>query len=587
MVIGYKLFSRSTPLMLQAEESRLASALGYDVSFEKREFLRPGAQRLLNVRLFIKNTPEEIAFCPELYFISENDPRFIQKIARTLDAYHNRSLISESSDIQKSDDKMPVRDNSYDANIDAVDIVSVSKSNLEDVLFQTKDELFESKITQNFENYELIVVPSIQCRKDQMLDIKANFFNMFRQAVNKQISSLAIVYGIAIGEIIIQEKTDFQSLTQQVQSTPMRKTNNELASFFSDKTPDSQFSNQPNMSFEEIENCVRKFESDTPIVQNLKALYVANTDKKRIDVVFELKKISEGIPYFASFESFIKESTTRISFDSSEVPTPNSFVGLFNSGFLQLGMGSWFTGKVELQSFSSENGFALAHKTKPNVTKELNSETLQINSGVNSAFPYWTINVNSFHLCNCNLEAICKQIDFPQVTGMLTDLTIDKGNVRQGIFRGVGKLSIRGGTIPVNAITILQERHVLEIVPQNIMKFRFANEALPYTEFALSFKIDDTGICLDSNYKNKIIACYENQNLKFGLFLSEKVSNKVIPYSQALQALVESTRKDRNWTTLAKKALNHLPISQGNQGTFQSREPSPLSATEVDSNPLH
>lgn len=562
-VVGYRLFARSTSVALTKEESRLSLRTGFQVEIGEREYLRPGSQRLLNVEFTSSQTGKPFFFCPEIYLVRENDLNFIQQFASILD--RQSGSVYASPDAAGGEDAAtiitPVSENTepgVSSSIEDSPIITGRRSSLVSTV-SSCDSLqmdLNSKKGSGSIQYVLVVVPVVFCRESQLLAIKSEMINLLQQ-LNQDTS--ANVYGMSIGRIVFQDDSSFENTLTTDEDT-VRKSNQELASYFNGvlAKPNDDVLIQSQTSSPEDQ--VRSFESELPIAEHIKALYVSSPKETRIDALFELNKINQSSPFFISCEKFREQATSRIEFNSNGEPMPCSFAARFMPFFQNFGLTSYFEGKITVDAFLSEKGFIDANSL------ELNSPYAEKTSVTNGtpqkdSVPYWLAHLESFHLCNSNMEELSAKTNLPPFTGTLSDLHVVNGIIRQGVFEGFGSLKLSEGTIPVTVIEKLCENNCLEVIPQKILDYRFLNDAVPFNEFEILFETTKRGVIFDSHYRNKIIACYEKGTVKYAFFLPETTAGKPVSYAKPLRALLDVKEEEDLWSPLFRDAINHLPVS--------------------------
>ena len=546
--VGYKLYSRNTQSYLISVERRLPQLVGGNLHISGREFLRPGAQRLLNVTLTSKLN-EEMAFCPEIYLIEENDLEFIKRFASSIDVCSTHPQNdSFGKSVVDSDSIAPHEDNVISNN---------SRQSLASLVSVNLSKGTSAQKTRK-KGYTLIVIPTLYCQENQILKIKAAFMNLIQDTIALQEKNTPI-RALAVGKLYILKPNKDNRLLEQVASTKApRKSNRELAAYFNVPTPSSTFSSHK-LSNGEIEDKVRLFESDNSVVNNIRALYIAADKGARIDAIFNLDKISlvGTTPHFISIETNNKQSTVRIELDFKDVPTPVSFMATFVPFFQKFGRACWFSGKMIVNSFSSEQGFIVAKSDQ--VGKGVASEK---EPKEQPDVPRWSVQLENACFQNCILETLNERAALPLITGQLSNLTISEGLIRQGIFEGTGTVKIKEGSIPVEILDNLCKTSCLEVVPSEILNFQFLNNSVPFTELELHFKMNRSGIVFDSKAPEKIVAYYVvNDRAQYFFFLPEKTAGRVLPYSKPLYAFVDPAEEDVFRTPIFKNALKHLPVT--------------------------
>ena len=549
--VGYKLFVRNSHNYLTTKERSLSQFIEGSLYVSNREFLRPGAQRLLNVS-FKSAFNEEIAFCPEVYLIKEKDSEFIRKFASSFDSCY--SQISNDEVVEEGEDGF-ASFRSVNNSSEEAEVLNNKRQQLEKLLFSNENEVVSltSAFESQPEKYTLIVVPTLLCRDNRLLEIKATLINLLRCALTFP-NEDKIVVGLAIGNLrFISSNEDYLQTNQEVR----RKSNQELASYFNESLSPSTLARQ--QSFDnETENKIRLFESEDPCIDNIKLLYIGNKKNVRVDATFELDKLSqEGEPRrYLSFETDNERSSVQIEFNSPNVPTPVSLIAQFVPFFQRFGKTCWFSGQLIGNFFSSEYGFVSAQSCQFRQSEEseiANNTTLNV--------PLWSVQLKNVRFQNCDLESIDTQISLPAFSGTISNLSIDKGIIRQGVFEGTGAISIRDGAVSTEVLGKLCKTNCLEVGPSDVLNYRFINDSVPFNEFELQFTMNKNGVVFDSKYPNKIVACYEKGEVKYGFFLPQTTAGHVLPYARPLYALVNSAEEDVFRTPLFKGALKHLPVT--------------------------
>ncbi len=563
-VVGYRLFSRSTSVALTKEESRLSLRTGFQVEIGEREYLRPGSQRLLNVEFTSSQTGKPFFFCPEIYLVRENDLNFIQQFASILDRQSGSVYASSETDDGENATEIvtSVSENSeLGGSLSVADspIINAKRSSLVSTVSNCdslQKDLSPKKKSGSIQ-YVLVVVPVVFCRESQLLAIKSELIKLFQQQLNQDANTN--VYGMTIGRIVFQDDNSFDNtLTTDVDT--VRKSNQELASYFNGVASESTSDVLTQSQTSSPEDQVRSFESEFPIVEQIKALYVSSPKETRIDALFELNKINQSSPFFISLENFQEQATSRIEFNSNDEPMPCSFAARFIPYFQKFGLTSYFLGKITVDAFLSEKGFIDANSLEPNSSYA--EETTVVNAtSPKETVPYWLASIEGFRLCNSDMEELSAKLNLPPFTGKLSDLHVVNGIIRQGVFEGVGALKLSEGTIPVTVIEKLCENNCLEVIPQKILDYRFLNDAVPFNEFEILFKATDQGVVFDSHYRNKIVACYEKGTVKYAFFLPESTVGKPVSYAKPLRALLDVDEEEDLWSPLFRDAINHLPVS--------------------------
>lgn len=543
-LVGYKLFARNSGNSLVTEERRLSQFIEGSLHFSNREYLRPGAQRFLNVS-FSSESNEDVAFCPEVYLIEEDNPEFIRKYASSFDTPSDQTSSADIANEENESSSHCFVDDTSEKTLE------IKRQSFEKLLFSNESN--NVSLTSAFESqtkkYSLIVIPTVLCRDDRLLEVKATLMNLIYRTAPTSKENKRIV-GLAIGNFrIVKSNEIFLPINQEIS----RKSNQELAAYFSVASSSLPLVS-PQRSDEEIEEKIRLLESETPCVNNIKILYVGSKRNARVGATFEFDKLyQEGEPrHYISIETDKDHSSILIDFNA---PTPVSLMAQFVPFFQQFGQTCWFSGQLVGNFFSSEHGFVSARSEQFQQVEEKETEKTTVD------VPLWSVRLKDAHFQNCDLTSINAQTNLPEFTGKISDLSIDKGTIRQGVFEGTGTICIQDGTVPTDVLSRLCRTNCLEVVPSTALNYRFINDSVPFNEFELQFKMNKNGIVFDSKYPNKIVACYEKGNVKYGFFLPQTTAGRVLPYARPLFALVDSTEEDVFRTPLFKSALNHLPVT--------------------------
>ena len=539
--IGHKIFSRNSGDALKSCEESISQLVDLKVRIERREFLRPRAQRLVNVK-FLLEDDLEIAVCPEIYIVGERDENFIKKIATLIDSYTERSLTSDQRDSRPRESAADYREEEDLLN-------NVPDRSLEEVLFSSNDGSTTLGERSNLD-YALVIVPTLICREDKLLILKSNFVRQIFSSRRAKNDSSLLIYGLAIDKIIIDNDAE---PARERDVIPARKSNKELARYFTN----ARLKETSSRSVDATEDAIGLFDANLPAISGVKSFFIDAPSSRRFDVVFDVDKITTNdSPYFLSLESFKEKSVVRVKFDSSNSVVPATFLARFFPAMRSFGRGCWFSGKLDFRSFGSENGYINAQAGY----RDAKRSTRPSDGQNDDNFPYWIASLENAELFNCNIEKSDFKKTLPQISGTITRLAIETGALRQGIFEGKGSITIDNGALPADVLVGLRNNDRLEARPFNALNYRFPNDEVPFNELDLLFAISKTGLVLDSRFDNKIIACYEKGSVKYGFFLPQETAGKTVPCSRFLRDVLDVRSDDSFWTPLFRQALIHLPI---------------------------
>ena len=499
------LYWQRIPRSAEAVGTGISQRLRYEVSLERRERIRPNVQRFINVKIKSRESNENVLFIPEVYKVVLSDLKLLHSFAASFD---NRGL---SADADAHDDDQSV------SNKNARSQNEISKS-FSNIIYDSADQL---------NSYVLIVLPRVLFRQSQESEKRQAFTDHLLRALGNETQGMEqpSVLCVVADEIQILAENDFETASAELVGNPTLRSKQELVGSFRTavfQTP------RGSTGITEIKtrNEALAFASEPPKLEKFRALRVNSENYVRTDVLFELQKISAPTPYYASILMDKINNCSQIEYDSGHSPTPGTLASQFFPFLSFLGSQGWFTGKTV---FRTDSG---------------------------------TINLDNVHLCGYRLENLCERFSLPTFTGEVSDLTISGGQICNGVFRGEGSIRVYEGSIPFKVIERLHSIKMLNVSPQQAMQLRFINDATPFNELELQFSFDENGVLFDSNYRNKIVAYYEKDAVKYGFFLPKETAGKRAPYAAPLTALFDSQDERSFWNPLVRNALNHLPIPE-------------------------
>ena len=504
------LYWQRTPQVSALTENRFSLSLNYGVSLGRRERVRPGVQRFVDVKIQSRETNETILFCPEIYRVVLSDFNLLYSFATSFDKRGR--------------------------NTDEDELNAVSYINQEEFTNQIENhEKFSEVIRDSFpqlKSFVLIVLPQVFYKSSQSTEITDALTDRLIRSIDNDsaTSSRSTILCVVAEEIKFLEESDFETVCSTKDDNLPLRSNQELIGVFRTAVFQTQRGSAVCNTEVQKRNEILTFAAESPTLEKFRALCFNSQKYARIDALFELRKISAPVPYYASIFKDKINKAAILEFDTSRYPTPGVFASLFVPFFNILDTQGWLTGRVIFKS------------------------------GCYSPNTRWTAVLDDFHLCCCDLENICERFYLPAFTGEISDLTVLKGQICDGVFRGEGSIRILEGSIPFKVIEKFHAKNLLNVSPQQTMKLRFINDATPFNELELLFSFDEDGVTLDSNYRNKIIAFYEKDTIKYGFFLTEEAAGKRAPYSEPLTALFDSEDERSYWNPLVRNAINHLPI---------------------------
>ncbi|MGI6401059.1 MAG: hypothetical protein ACOX0A_02950 [Thermoguttaceae bacterium] len=505
------MYWQTTSRAASSESARISQKVRYDVSLECRERLQPGVERFINVEIQSQESDEPILFCPEIYKLRLNDFKLLHALAASFD---NRGRSPESDALLE-----PSAVNEVDQGHEADQIASFA-----DIVYESADR---------FKGYTLLVLPRAYYRSSQTSEIVGALGDRLLRAIGVDANSNASsALCLVVVETFLTSEEEFDEIRNAPNETTNEKwTRRELLGAFRTAVYQTPRGNA-GINEETTQNETLVFSSETPVFEKFRALFYNSEKIARTDALFELRKVSSPVPFYASLLRDKLDGTLRVEYDSSYGATPGSLASQFVPFLSFLDRRGWISGRTVYRSNSWET---------PN---------------------FWSVELVDFHLYSFELSELCKRFRLPAFSGIISDLSIDAGQICCGVFRGDGSIKIRNGAIPVKVVKRLNAMDMLETSPRSAMQLRFINDATPFNELELQFSLNENGIVFDSHYRNKIIAYYEKGPVKYGLFLTESTAGKETPYAAPLTALFESRDSRSFWNPLVRKAINHLPVPE-------------------------
>jgi hypothetical protein len=552
-LVAFRLYWRTTDAALDAERARLTAATPFDVDFADRQFLRPGVRRYLDATFSSPSTAEPAVFCPEIYFLTNVDVKTLTEFVRSLDERSGRVVSADSSENAKNSADAPRSDAPSTASL----------------LFDEEGDLRGDAL--------LAVVPTIYCRDFSVFQAKNVFCAEFlRLAGPNAFAERPRALCVVAEEVVFQDETAFQATLDAARAAeaPTPRSTNDLRALFRVAATQTD-RGAADVSTATTEREVVAFASEAPTLERFRALYVDSPERKRVETLFEPRKISAPRPLFVSFETAREAGSARFAFDSGSTPTPSVFAARFFPFFRSLSPESWLVGAVsasDAPDFCAEFFPTLADATgKIDSTVKTASSIDAASENVVSPHaplplagePVWTTRLDNFGVFRCDLKKLTAQVDLPRFSGVVAEFSVERGATRRGVFLGSGSLRILDGAFPHSFWNRLCAENRLRVHPaQTLVSYRFMNDATPFNEFEILFETRPEGIAFDSRYQNKIVAVYQSNDLTYSFYLDKAIAGRPLPYSEPLRAFF-ATRDARDfWTPLMRAALNHLPIER-------------------------
>lgn len=561
--VAFRLYWRTTEAALDVERARLTAATPFDVDFADRQFLRPGVRRYLGATFSPPSTAEPVVFCPEIYFLTKVDAPTLTAFVRSFD---ERSGRVESADFNEDAD---FANSPKDAENPVVPLRSDAPSTAS-LLFEKDGDLCGDAL--------LAVVPTIYCRDSSVFQAKEIFCANFLRLVGPNaFAERPRALCVVAEQVVFQDETAFRETLDAAFAAdaepPTPRSTNDLRTLFRVAATQTD-RGAADVTASTTEREVVAFASEAPTLERFRALYVDSPERKRVETLFEPRKISCPRPLFVSLETARDVGSARFAFDAVSTPTPSVFAARFFPFFRSLSPESWFVGSVS--AGDAPDFGADFFPTRP-VGLASGSDATSANAPVDGSenaadfsTPFasdseavWTARLDRFSVYRCDLKKLTAQVDLPRFSGVVAEFAVERGATRRGVFLGSGSLRILDGAFPHSFWSRLCADGRLRVHPaQTLRSYRFMNDATPFNEFEILFETRPNGVVFDSRYPNKIIAVYQENNLTYSFYLDKAVAGRPLPYSEPLRALFETQDARDFWTPLMRAALNHLPIER-------------------------
>ena len=604
--VAFRLYWRTTDAALDLERARLTAATPFDVDFADRQFLRPGVRRYLNATFSPPSTAEPAVFCPEIYFLTNVDAETLTAFVGSFDKRSGRAASADFNEDAESAQNTENADSpeNVDFSGDASRSDAPSTASL---LFDEDGDLRGDAL--------LAVVPTIYCRDLSVFQAKNVFCADFLRLVGPNaFAERPFALCVVAEEVVFQDETTFRETLDAARAAdaepPTPRSTNDLRALFRVAATQTD-RGAADVSTATTEREVVAFASEAPTLERFRALYVDSPERKRVETLFEPRKISAPRPLFVSLETARDAGSARFAFDAGSTPTPSVFAARFFPFFRSLSPESWFVGAVsagDAPDFGAEF-FPPSRVSAPSAavatnTSDLTAKTDATNKSASTnktvsthktastldgaasenafasvapsdafdapdaPFPLaaervWTTRLDRFSVFRCDLKKLTSQVDLPRFSGVVAEFSVERGATRRGVFLGAGSLRILDGAFPHSFWSRLCAENRLRVHPaQTLVSYRFMNDATPFNEFEILFETRPEGLVFDSRYTNKIIAVYQSNDLTYSFYLNKSIAGRPLPYSEPLRALFATQDARDFWTPLMRAALNHLPIER-------------------------
>lgn len=544
--VAFRLYWRTSEAALERERACLTAATPFDVDFADRQFLRPGVRRYLGATFSPPSTAEPAVFCPEIYFLTRVDEKTLTEFVRSFDERSGRVASADfNEDAESADSPESAKPSDVAPRSDAPSTASL--------LFDEDGDLAGDAL--------LAVVPTIFCRDLSVFQSKNIFRDEFLRLVGPNaFAERPRALCVVAEEVVFQDEKTFQATLDAAfaaEAAPPPRSTNDLRALFRVAATQTD-RGDADASTATTEREVVSFASEAPTLERFRALYVDSPERKRLETLFEPRKISSPRPLFVSLETGRDAGSARFAFDAGSTPTPSVFAARFFPFFRSLSPESWFVGSV---SASDSPDFGAEFFPTPSAATASNAAVS--NAASTGDERVWTTRLDDFSVFRCDLKKLTSQVDLPRFSGVVAEFSVERGATRRGVFLGSGSLRILDGAFPHSFWSRLCAENRLRVHPkQTLVSYRFMNDATPFNEFEILFETRPEGIVFDSRYPNKIIAVYQSNDLTYSFYLDKSIAGRALPYSEPLRAFFATQDARDFWTPLMRAALNHLPIER-------------------------
>ncbi|MBQ2850597.1 MAG: hypothetical protein IJE77_08950, partial [Thermoguttaceae bacterium] len=332
--VAFRLYWRTTDAALDVDRARLTAARPFDVDFSDRQFLRPGVRRLLNATFSPPSTAEPVVFCPEIYFLTKVDDETLTAFVRSFDERSGRVVSADFNEDAESADSSENADVSADApRSDAPSTASL--------LFDEDGDLCGDAL--------LAVVPTIYCRDLSVFQAKNVFCAEFLRLVGPNaFAERPLALCVVAEQVVFQDEATFRETLDAAlvsDEPPTSRSTNDLRALFRVAATQTD-RGAADVSTATTEREVVAFASEAPTLERFRALYVDSPERKRVEALFEPRKISAPRPLFGALETARDAGSAWFAFDAGSTPTPSVFAARFFPLFRSLSPESWFVGSV-------------------------------------------------------------------------------------------------------------------------------------------------------------------------------------------------------------------------------------------------
>ncbi|MDO5579878.1 MAG: hypothetical protein Q4G69_01980 [Planctomycetia bacterium] len=518
IVLGVVLHRRMGAEARSIAES-LSASTGQTFQIRKARFIRPGQVDFLGIECSDPQKRESLLFCPIVRIVRKKGSPSSSEIAHF---FSNRKGLTENS--TSSLENEPVV---------PLNIALKKDDRSQNSFFEYGNAVsFLENIPAGIKEYQFWSIPDLYIRSSRSGEIRDRFVEWIRQ--QKDLHGKLIFFSIDRVSFLYSDANFKKEIADY--TIPSR-----FSSFQGEKKGRlARGIESADASPESIRRWIAQQNTNERSLDlvDIHGLFIDSAKDRRCDFGFYFSELPITRP--AAISLFLDKAEKKdlyFCLDANSSPFPSSFASLFCDLFYLGGQKSWFTGFL---------------------AGEWSSPDKRISSASD-----WRI--QNFHFRFAELDPFIKRATSVPLEGTIADFFLENASIRNGIFSGSGLLFLIKGNLDINFLIRLKEHLHLILEPENALSNQFANNQVPYDEFAIKFSMLPQGIRFDSSFPKKIIGCLNREGFQIGIYLPEDCLERIVPYPDLLSILAVEEGTAPFWTRFYRDAMNHLPVHDENQ----------------------
>ncbi|MDO5554791.1 MAG: hypothetical protein Q4G68_13615 [Planctomycetia bacterium] len=300
--------------------------------------------------------------------------------------------------------------------------------------------------------------------------------------------------------------------------------------------------NSQDTSVEAVQRWVTAYNENarTTTLEEVAGSWEEGDQSRELQVAFHLAAIpiSEPVELTVRHEKSGEpgQPYLTVNLNAASCPLPSSFAAMFSPIFSLAGRESWFTGNV------SATWTAIDGEQEPQSV----------------------YNLSEFHLKRASLSAPSKRVMAAPVRGTVADLHLTTATIDRGIFTGAGSLYTVHGQLDRRFLIKLQELLKLTFDPPESLAQRFPDDMVPFDDLAFQFKLDASGLTIDSPYPGRIIGM-SRQAPGYKMYLKSEPGPCQIGFPELLPLLAPEGQDHPFWSRYGRQAITHLPTEKASE----------------------